>query len=290
MRRYSALVNPVSGDGTSATVWRQVASALHAQGIEVDTINTVSRDHAIAAATQAAAEKRIVVAVGGDGLVRDVATAVAGSNGAMAIVPTGRGNDFARLRGIPSDPSLSAAMLLDGQIERIDVAQINEVTVPGNVYVGVDSLATRIINANRWVPALLLYRIAPVRALASWRSARYTVTLDGATRSFTGHTAVIANSGVYGHGLKIVPSAQLDDGQLDVMTIGDLRKSAIVSFMRQAKHGTHVSRSDITIERAHTVTIDCDRDVPVCADGDEIATLPVTVRVRPRALPLVTPV
>jgi diacylglycerol kinase family enzyme len=100
---------------------------------------------------------------------------------------------------------------------------------------------------------------------------------------------VLANSGAYGHGLQIVPSAKLDDGLLAVLIVGDAPHRAVVSFMREAKHGTHVNRAEVSMSTAREATLSADRPLPVCGDGDELAHLPVTVRLRPGALQILSP-
>jgi diacylglycerol kinase family enzyme len=161
--------------------------------------------------------------------------------------------------------------------------------VVGNVYAGIDSVANAMINASRWIPAALLYRMAPVRAIATWRAATYTVVVDGLEQRVKAHTVVIANSGAYGHGLRIVPPAVLDDGKLDVMVVGDGPRRAVVRFLREAEHGTHVERAEVSLSTGSEVTISADRPLPVCADGDLLGRLPVTVRLRPAALRFIAP-
>jgi diacylglycerol kinase (ATP) len=301
-RAFTALVNPISGGGKAADKWAPLAARISAAGADVRVELTRSREHAIELATTAAAEGRIVVAVGGDGLVRDVAGGVVAGNGTMAIVPAGRGNDLARALGLPTDVDGLADLLLTAPARAIDVIDLRGGTpanggvaggggtiVPGNVYAGIDSVANRYINSSRWIPGLLLYRLAPIRAIATWRAATYTLTTDGTTRTVKAHSVVIANSGAYGHGLQIVPPARVDDGLLHVMVVGDGPRSAVASFMRAAKHGGHVNRPEVEIGTAREVTLDAERPLPLCADGDEIGQLPATVRIRPGALSLLMP-
>jgi diacylglycerol kinase (ATP) len=100
---------------------------------------------------------------------------------------------------------------------------------------------------------------------------------------------VLANSGAYGHGLQIVPTAKLDDCLLDVLIVGDQPRRAVVSFMREAEQGTHVNRPEVSLSRAREVTLTANRPLPVCGDGDELGQLPVTVRLRPGALQILAP-
>jgi YegS/Rv2252/BmrU family lipid kinase len=289
VRSFAAIVNPISGGGHGIAHWKPVAEQLRAAGAELRVQSTRSREHAIECATAAAERGDIVVAVGGDGMVRDAAEGVVRGGGTLGIVAAGRGNDLAWRLGLPNDPQELARLLLDGPARSIDVLEVNGVIAPGNVYIGIDSLATQIINADRWMPARLVYRVAPVRAILRWRPAGYTLEVDGVRREVRAHTVVVANSGAYGHGLRIVPPAKLDDGLLDVMVVGDGPRSSVVSFMNEAKHGTHVHRPEVSLETARSVTIDADRAVPVCADGDEIATLPARISVLPGALSLIAP-
>ncbi|MPY98468.1 MAG: diacylglycerol kinase family lipid kinase [Actinophytocola sp.] len=289
MRSFTALVNPISGGGHALRAWQPVAAALSAAGATTRVVETTDAAHAASAAAEAAQAGDVVVAVGGDGLVRDVASGVVEAGGVLGVVPAGRGNDLGRALGLPASASALARLLLDAAPRAIDVLDVDGVVVPGNVYVGIDSMSTRIINDTRWLPALLAYRLAPVRAILRWRSPTFTVSTDGDARSACAYSVVVANSGAYGHGLRIVPSAVLDDGKLDVLTVGDGPRRELVKFMREAKTGEHVRRPEITLVAGTSVTIDADADVPVCADGDEIGTLPVTVKVRPGALRLLAP-
>ncbi|HEV7191623.1 MAG TPA: diacylglycerol kinase family protein [Jatrophihabitantaceae bacterium] len=289
MRSFTALVNPVSGGGTAALKWAPLAARLQHAGAEVSVVLTLSQAHAVEAAEQAAADGHVVVAVGGDGLVRDVATGVVAADGMMAIVPAGRGNDLAAALGLPTGHAELADLLLHSPGRAIDVLEVNGTIVPGNVYAGLDAVATKIINNNRRVPAKLLYRLAPVLALARWKPATFTVRSDTGTMTGAGHMVVIANSGRYGHGLHIVPSAVLDDGMLHTMLIGAVPKYKVAAFMSETKHGTHAGRPEVQVSTATQVTLSADRPVPVCADGDELGMLPVTVTLRAASLRILAP-
>ncbi len=290
MRSFTALVNPISGGGRAAEKWAALAARISAAGADVRVELTRSQAHGVEAAQAAAAEGRVVVAVGGDGLVRDVAEGVtAAAEGVMGIVPAGRGNDLARSLAFPTDVTGLADLLLEGRDAPCDVITLGDTVVIGNVYCGIDSVSNAIINNNRRLPAKLVYRLAPVRAILTWRAPRFTLTIDGTTTTVDAHMVVIGNSGAYGHGLNIVPSARVDDGLLDVLVVRNGPKRAIASFMRDAQRGTHVNRPEVSVQQAHEVTIAADRDVPVCGDGEELAALPVTARIRKKALRLIRP-
>lgn len=289
MRTFTALVNPISGGGRAAEKWSPLAARINAAGADVRVELTRSREHAVDCARAAAEQGRVVVAVGGDGLVRDVAEGVTAAGGAMGIVPAGRGNDLARRLGFPADVDGLADLLLTGVDAPCDVIDLGGTIVLGNVYCGIDSVSNAIINNSRRLPAKLVYRLAPVRAIVTWRAPSFRLTVDGETTTVQAHMIVIGNSGAYGHGLNIVPSAVIDDGHLDVLVVGAGPKRAIASFMREAQRGTHVARPEVSVRPAREVHIEADRAVPVCGDGEELTDLPVTARIRPAALRLIRP-
>jgi diacylglycerol kinase (ATP) len=289
-RRYTALINPISGGGRAHEIWNPIATVLSGRGTRQVTVETTqSQQHAVQAARAAAERGDVVIAVGGDGLARDVACGVVPAGGILAIVPAGRGNDLARKLGLPHTAADLAAMLADGEVRRFDSIEAAGQVVLGNVYVGIDSVSNQAINDNRWLPGLLVYRLAPVGAILTWKAPTFTVESDGEAVTLAAHSVVVANSGTYGHGLKIVPSAVLDDGLLDVMTVANGPRRKIVSFMAKAKDGSHVESETVTVRTARSVTICADRAVPVFADGDFLTDLPVTIAVRPGGLNLIVP-
>ncbi len=292
--RIIAVVNPISGGGASKQQWPAVAAALARLGVtDVEVIESESSEHATRVAAAAARTGALTVAVGGDGHVRDVAEGVLTVDGArMGIAAAGRGNDLVRHLGLPLEPEAIAGVLAGGRVRRMDVLSITErdgstSTAVGNVYAGLDSVATELINRLRWM-GRVSYRVAPVITALRWKPFRATLTIDGERYESSAHMVVIANSGDYGHGLRMVPTASVDSGEIQVMLIrGDRSKYRLASLMKQAKTGSHVDRAEIEFRSGTTVTFDADRGLPVHADGDLVAEFPVTVTVRPGALPVV---
>jgi diacylglycerol kinase family enzyme len=135
----------------------------------------------------------------------------------------------------------------------------------------------------------LIYMYATLRALRGWRSARWHVVIDGEERSFDGYSVAVANSGVFGGGMYLVPDASLDDGLLDVVLTGAAPKRQYLTTLPKVFKGTHVDNHYLTFLRGREVTFEADRPFAAYADGDPIADLPVTVRVVPRALKVLVP-
>jgi YegS/Rv2252/BmrU family lipid kinase len=281
-RAFTAVVNPAAGGGAEARLG-PVADLLRAAGCKVALEYSESLEHAGTLARTASERGDVVIAAGGDGTVGALAAAVAEAQGVLGIVPAGRGNDFARQLGIPSEPERVAAVLRDAEPVAVDLAEAAGRLVAGSVYTGVDAVANAYTNRSR-LPAGLAYYVGPLRAVMGWRSAAYRITVDGEVIDHSGFTVVVANSGYYGNGLHIAPAAAVDDGALDVVVIKDCPKRSFFSVMRELPKGEHVRRPIIATMRATEVRVEADRELPFGADGEIIGTLPVTVRIRPAVL------
>ena len=219
----------------------------------------------------------IVVAVGGDGMVGRMAAAVAAADGVLGIIPAGRGNDFARMLGIPADPARAAAVLLRGGHRAVDLIGVRagdgpEQVVAGSVYLGIPSEGARIAAASRLPASGLAYRIAG-RGPAGLAAGQFTVgTQAGAPAggAFGGFCVVAANSAYFAGGTPAAPDADVTDGLLDVITVGDGSKLSFVRVMLLASRGRHTRLAQVGITRAASVTVSADRAMLAGADGEPL--------------------
>jgi YegS/Rv2252/BmrU family lipid kinase len=245
-------------------------------------------EHAREIARGAAAENEIVAAMGGDGLTGAVAGELRDGAGVLAVLPGGRGNDFARKLGIPADPVAACALLRNAE-RRVDLADVGGRAFLGILSAGLDSDANRIANDNRLPLRTGVYAYAALRALATWKTARWTVVVDGESREFDGYCVAVSNSGVYGSGMYLVPDAQLDDGLLDVVLVEDVPKRRYLASLPKVFKGTHLREPGIHLLRGRSVSFRADRPFTAYADGDPIAELPATVDVVPGTLRVLAP-
>jgi YegS/Rv2252/BmrU family lipid kinase len=226
----------------------------------------------------------------GDGLVGQIGGALAETDAAMGIIPGGRGNDLARVIGIPSDPAGAVAVLADGQERRIDVGVANGRRFLCVASCGFDSDANRIANEARLIKGNLVYAYAAIRALIAWRPATFTVTLDDAEpMDFKGYSVAVGNSRAFGGGMFVAPHAELDDGKLDVITVSDVSKVRYVRGLPKAFKGTHLANPEVDELRAAKVEIRASRNFAVYADGEHLTDLPATLSVLPQALRVIAP-
>ena len=291
MRPVCLIVNPSAGGGRTARLLPAVEASLRGQGLEFRVERTHSIEHARELGRSSVAAGETAAAMGGDGLISAVAGELRHTDGVLAVLPGGRGNDFARKLGLGSDPVAAADVLTTGREQRIDVADINGRAYLGIASSGLDSDAGDLANATKLRAKLgqLVYVYATLRAVRAWRPAHWEVVLDGETRSFTGYSVAVCNSGVFGGGMYLAPDARLDDGILDVVMIGDIPKRKYLGSLPKVFNGTHLLEPGVELVQAREIAFHADRPFNVQADGDPIADLPATVRVQPGALRVMAP-
>jgi YegS/Rv2252/BmrU family lipid kinase len=285
--RLQLVVNPTAGGGRASKLLPRVEQALSAHDVVVTP--TRSLEHADELTDAAVADDRVVVAMGGDGLVGRVAGRVAARGGVLAVVPGGRGNDFCRMVGIPQDAVLACALVAAGVPTKVDIAEANGVPFVGIASVGFDSEVQERVLRTKVPLGQLVYLYGALATVFTWKHARLTVTVDGKADCFEGWAAAVANSGVYGGGMRVAPSASVTDGKLDVVTTSATSRRHFFGQLPKVFKGTHVNDPCVSQRQGTTVLLEADRPFRVFADGDPIASLPCTVTVRPGALTLLLP-
>jgi YegS/Rv2252/BmrU family lipid kinase len=267
-----------------------VEAALARHRVDYRTVQTRSLEHGVEEAERAIQAGEIPVVMSGDGLIGQIGGALANSGHPMGIVPGGRGNDLARVLGIPKDPDGAARVLAEANEREIDVGVANDRRFLCVASCGFDSDANRIANEARLVKGNLVYAYAAFRALIAWRPATFTLTLDcGEPLRFVGYSVAVANSRAFGGGMYVAPHAELDDGLLDVIAISDVSRLRYIRGLPKVFKGTHVENEEVTELRAASVEISADREFALYADGEDLTDLPVTLSTLKRALRVIAP-
>jgi YegS/Rv2252/BmrU family lipid kinase len=297
--RLQLVVNPSAGGGRAARLLPRVRERLSAHDLVVSP--TRSLEHADELAAAAVADARVVLAMGGDGIVGRVAGAVADGGGLLAVLPGGRGNDFARAVGVPRDPVAACDVVEAGVETAVDLGVAGGVPFLGIASVGFDSAVQERVLRSRVPLGQLVYVAGALATVASWRHATFDLVLtgqDGAVgaepgtvthRRVHGWAVAVANSGVYGGGMRLAPDASVTDGVLDVVLTSATSRTRFLRSLPRVFSGTHVHEPSVEVLRAGSVRLSSDRPFRVFADGDPVAALPCVVTVRPGALRVLLP-
>lgn len=296
-RSFRILVNPVSGGGSAPEKVRQVSELLVRAGARVTVEQSRDASHSQVVAADAVERGEVVVAAGGDGMLASIAGTVVAAGGILGIVPSGRGNDFARMLRLEGDPEGVAHCLLEGDATPVDVIEVVHgsadgggatTVVLGSLYAGVDSLASEIVDRSRRMPSALQYPSAAVRALAAYKPVEFRVTVDGRTHVQEAFNVVVANSGYYGSGMHIAPMADVHDGVLDVIVLPSGSRLSMIRRLPKVYDGSHVELEGVTVLHGSVVEV-VGEGVVGYGDGERIGPLPLTATVRPGALSLLLP-
>jgi YegS/Rv2252/BmrU family lipid kinase len=284
------LVNPAAGGGRALRVLPAVEARLRALGVAFSTRLTRDLAHARDLAAGAAHAGVTVVVLSGDGVLGAVAGALREVPGAvLGVLPGGKGNDFARMAGLPLEAEAACAVVAGGAARPVDVGDAGGRTFVGIASLGFDSDANRFADA---LPARLgraVYVVGALRALARWRPAGFEVEVDGERVAFRGWSVAAANSGAYGGGMRLAPEARMDDGRLDVVLWSATGRATLLRVLPKVYRGTHVDEPFVRILRGEEIRVSADRPFTVYADGEPVGELPMVVRAVPGAVRVLLP-
>jgi YegS/Rv2252/BmrU family lipid kinase len=282
------LVNPSSGGGRALKLLPRIEAVLDAGRVPFRVVRTKSLEHGVEEALGAVEAGELPVVVSGDGMIGAVGGALTGGETPLGIVPVGRGNDLARVLGIPTEPEAAIETVLAGNTRTIDVGEANGKRFLGIASLGFDSEANRIANESR-LGGNLVYAYAALRALSTWKPARFTIAIGDQRTRVEGYSVVVANNSAYGGGMYVAPDADLEDGEFDVVTIGKVGKLRFLGSLPKVFKGTHVENDEVQVVRASRLSLSASRPFAVYADGEHLTDLPADLRVIPHALRVLVP-
>ncbi|MBS1886912.1 MAG: diacylglycerol kinase family lipid kinase [Actinobacteria bacterium] len=289
MQPLVLLANPSSSGGRALKVLPRIEAVLDQRRAPFRVVRTKSLEHGVAQALAAVDAGELPVVVSGDGMLGAIGGAMAGAETPLGLVPVGRGNDLARVLGIPEQPEAAIEIVLAGHSRAIDVGEVNGKRFLGIASAGFDSEANRRANEARLMRGNLVYAYAALRTLVGWKPARFTIAIGTERTRFEGYSVVVANNSAYGGGMYVAPDAELDDGEFDLVTIAKVGKLRFLGNLPKVFKGTHVNNAEVRVVRASRIGLSASRPFAVYADGEHLTDLPADLRVIPRALRVLVP-
>lgn len=264
--------------------------------------------HAVALASELAAQADVLVAVGGDGTLHEVvngalqwaALSGAGIPPLIAVIACGTANDF--VRSIPGAGSEAqfVDLLARGAPRRVDLGLVqyrDDRGVQARRYfvnvvdagIGAD-VVSRLAHSKRRFGARFTYLSAIFRVFAEFGKPVIGVALDGsATESMPTLAFVAGNGRYFGSGLGIVPDARIDDGLLHCARIGDVSMLDFVSKLPSLLRGAPISHPQVRYDSATVISLESGEPVGLEADGEFLGYLPATIRTIPAAIEMLLP-
>ncbi len=282
----AVIYNPTAGRGTGGTLFKEAEALL---GKNFAWMPTRRAGHAEELAREAAGKYPVVVAMGGDGTVGDVAKGIMGTDTTLGVIPVGTGNDFARNLHLKLDLAESVATILGGMVRKIDVGMINNTVFVNNCGTGFDAQVMKTMNSGiRFAKGQAAFLLAILKTLPTYQP--FTLTMkyentDGA-QTFTEKALLVSalNGRMYGGGLLAAPFAEMDDGHLDVMVITAVPKIQLLPLIGQVRAGNHVNHPAVKMLKVRRFEMQTIPPQPLNIDGDVRGLTPAIVEVLPNVL------
>lgn len=295
-------INPSASFGKRKSVGPALVSLLRGLGHDVTQLIEPSYAELVEAGRKAVASKPdALIVVGGDGMMHLGVNLVAKTKVPLGLVPSGTGNDMARVLGIPYDnPEAAIGTLLtalDAGPRTIDLGLVHHTrdgATPTQSWFacalsgGFDAIVNDRANRMTRPKGPSRYIIALLIELAKLKPIEYTLTLDGVTTTTKAALIAVGNGQSLGGGMKITPDAQLDDGLLDVLVVQPLSRIAFLRVFPRVFKGEHLTDPRVSVTRAKRVVIDSP-GLAAFADGEHLGPLPVDVEIVPGALRVLAP-
>ncbi len=291
MQNIRLIVNPTSGRGRGSTVAKQASQLLDKQGVTHEVIYSRSPDDPARLARESIRDRTAaVVAIGGDGLVSQVAGELVETDTPLGIIPAGRGNDFARGLGIPLDIVGACATIVTGHQQRVDVGQANGRYFFSVAVMGLAAEINRKANTFTKLRVNALYSLLTVITIFTDEPQPFTVEYEGRRRRCYSWMIAVGNTWSSARGMALVPAARPDDGQLDACIINGMGKfELLLSVFPKVFRGRHLYHTGVDTIRGREMTIESDRPCDMYADGERIGPLPVILKAVPQALSVFVP-
>ncbi len=295
------IVNPVAGAGKTARKWPHIMARLQSFDLRFDYDLTEAPGHARELAKTAVAKGyELVVSVGGDGTINEVVNGLY-DTGSIAdvvcgIIGTGTGGDYIRTIGISRSYLEACQCLRNPQTMTVDVGVVEYLSGGETIRrlfinfagMGFDAEIVKTTTLKyKALNATASYLAGLLSTLISYKNKGVTIHVDGETVERKVCTVLMSNGKYGGGGMFAAPEADISDGLLDVLIIGDLSKPDLLWSLPRVYRGTHLTHPKVTLTKAREIEIRSDDPVFLQADGELLGELPARFYVLPSLLNIV---
>jgi YegS/Rv2252/BmrU family lipid kinase len=296
--QVKVIVNPVAGASATYRKWPKISSLLHHIGLSFEFQYTEGVGHAIELAREAVNNGcRFLVAVGGDGTVHEVANGILLAKdlneATIGIISTGTGGDFIRSAGIERDYIKACSSLTGTRRRLIDVGVV-EYYKDGQSHrrffinssgIGFDAAVAETSNRlPKFLGGTIPYIIGLLKSLVGYQNKPVTISIGDKIESKRILSVVVANGRYFGGGMRVAPLADIDDGLLDVITVGDMGKLELLKAFPTIYKGTHIHHPKVESAKTTRVKIESTEKFLVHADGEFLGEGPASFGLIPSAL------
>lgn len=288
------VINPVAGVSQIETVREKIETALQAREIPCEIYETTGKENLKENVHEAVQQGfKLFISAGGDGTLSSVIDGLVGTQMPLIILPTGTWNTVAQIMNIPLDIDGAIDLVFqEHEIRVVDALEVDQRYYVLSVSAGVGAQTMKDVKRDekrRFGKLADLWK--GVTQLSEARAYQFDIRIDGKPTRFRASELMVANSASLGlKAIELDPSIQMDDGKMNVCRIyanslWDYLKLAVSMLRGEQERNWNV----LCMEASSEVEIRCREKLPVQGDGDIIGRLPITVRIRPKAIGIVTP-
>lgn len=289
------IVNPTSGISTVTEkrmspeeTERSIIEGLRVYGIEPKVYHTTSEDTGRGLAKRAAEEQaELVIAVGGDGTIHEVAKGLIGTRSILGIIPTGTMNNLAHSLNIPDTIPDACTAIVNGETRSIDVGKINDHIFLEVAGVGLDAALFPAAEDIKRQGLLTNIHgaISGLRTLLRFKPARVRITIDKQQRRpYRALQVTICNAPIYGAHMQAAPGALMDDGLLDIVVYKDFNKFEYLRHALSISQGRRPYQPKLKYLRVRSLRVDADQPLEFHTDGEVKGKTPAFITILPGAL------
>lgn len=292
-KRILFIINPIAGGGRDLARFEQIIDRVlkkYDQEIEHEVQVTTARGDAVEKAKNALNRQyNLVVAVGGDGTVNEVACALVGSEAALGIIPIGSGDGIARGLGIPLTLRRAIRTLCQGRIKKIDVGLVQGRYFFAVAGLGFDAVVGKMFDESP-VRGALPYFYFGIREFFNYEPVEYQLKFENQVIRKKALILTVANLNQFGNHAIIAPSAKPDDGLLDICLIKDINAFRAAVSLPKLFTGNLVNSKYYEYFQTREVEITRPFPAPIHVDGEVFdGPASVTIKLLPKALSVIIP-
>jgi len=290
MSRYAFIYNPGSRGGRAEQQVSRLKSRIETLE-NARFIRSEQKGDIAEKVTKILPETDVVVACGGDGTAREVASVLAGTSKIMGIIPMGSGNDLCKTLGIPTDLNRSFEIIVNHAVTAIDTGQCNDFVFLNSLGFGFDGLTNRFAAELLHYPPLFRYAIAALKAVGKQQAFRVSIEQESGLADKKSLLMIaLANGKVEGGSFWIAPQADIADGQLEMVTVDPLKRWKIPFLLPFILLKKTAWLPYIRTRKISSLQLKFERTVAIHADGEiiENAGREFQIRVKPADLKVIT--
>lgn len=271
MGKILFIINPVAGGGKAEALIPLVKETMYKYKKEYEIKLTTKPKEAIGIAEDSVETYEIIVAVGGDGTVNEVARGLINKGkGTLGIVPGGTGNDMAKSLGISIDPVEALETLCKGLKKDIDIGHVNDSNFLNIASVGFDAeVVINNVNLKKVIKSGISYAISVFYTLLSFKRKKVKITIDDNVIEEKIILLAVGNGKYYGGGMKILPMAKLDDEYLDICIVSNVSKLKLLFLFPTIFNGNHIKyKKYVKMYKGKTIKVETKDKIYLNIDGE----------------------